>query len=117
MEKRGIPKKQIEKETKDDLMEWFVINPWNAYEGGSYYGIPEITGHPEKNDSIWPTWLRHSPTSDLRDVGLELWGMARDRAPLGGHMMDEENKRRAVCEFAGNLLSKLFEAEEQARTE
>jgi hypothetical protein len=98
-----------------DPMEWFRIRPRGYGESGSRYDIPEITGHPTEADPMWPKWIKWIPTSQLDDVRLELSKLARDRCPYGGHLMEEENRRRAVCEFAGHLLFKLFEAEKQAR--
>jgi hypothetical protein len=109
--KHGIDAKQVEKETKKDAMAWFGIRPRQYGESGSHYGVPEITGNPAGKNPNWPSWIKLVRTEDLKPVGTELWGEARDRQPLGGHMMDEENERKAACEFAGRLLSKLCEVE------
>jgi hypothetical protein len=114
--RRGIvTKERIVRETDCDSMEWFRIRPREYGESGSHYGIPEIIGHPGEDNPLWPSWLKLIPTSQLKDVWLELSNLAQERCPLGGHLMDEENLRRAVCEFADTLFFRLYEAEKQAR--
>ena len=98
-----------------DNMEWFRIRERRSGEDGSHYGVPEIISQPDKIAPMWPPWLKLIPTSQLADVRLEAHRLARDRSPLGGHLMHEENLRKAVCEFAGHLIYSLCEVEEQAR--
>jgi len=90
-----------------DAMEWFRIRPRRYGESGGHYGIPEIIGH--------PIWISLIPTSRLKDVRLEVWNLAKERMPLGGHLMTEENRRRDVCGFAANLIGTLCDEEEKAR--
>jgi hypothetical protein len=112
----GIDAKQIEKETKKDTMEWFGIRFRKYGESGSRYGVPELIGNPAGKNPNWPSWIKLIQTAELETIGSELWGMAQDKKPRGGHMMDEENKRKAACEFAGQLLSKLCKVEKGFRS-
>jgi hypothetical protein len=98
-----------------DAMQWFRIRPRAYGASGSAYGVAEITGQPTEAGVTWPMWVKWIPIGQLDPMGVDLWRLAQDRRPLGGHQMHEENRRRAVCEFAGYVLSTLFKAEKKAR--
>jgi hypothetical protein len=38
--------------------------------------------HSELRNPNWPSWIRLIRTDDLKAVGTELWGKARDSRPL-----------------------------------
>lgn len=106
-------KEDIVKETKHS-MSWFKIRPRQYGESGSNFGVPEIVSSPAENH-IWPTWLKLIPTSELQDIGRDISTLIKERRPLGGHLMEDENRRRAVCEFADHLLWRLLSAERENR--
>jgi hypothetical protein len=103
---------KITRALKHDAMSWFRIRPREYGESGNHYGIAELTTDASVHR---PKWLGLVPTSDLDKVWRQASELLDERRPLGGHMMDEENRCRAASEFADQLLFRLYEAEKQAR--
>jgi hypothetical protein len=95
-----------------DDMTWFLIRSRQYGESGSHYGVAELT---DDASSCRPKWLGLISTPDLQKVWLRASDLFEKRRPSGGHMMDEENRRRAYSEFADQLLFKLYTLEEEAR--
>lgn len=115
--KHGVDASRIAKETKRDQMRWYRIRSRNYGESGSRFGVAELIGSPAAGDPNWPSWIKLIPAGDLERTGIDLWSLARDRQPPYGYEMEEENRRAAACQFAGQLLSRLCEAEAKSRSQ
>ncbi len=108
-------RKNISAAVNNDPMNWFIVRDRRYGESGSHYGVTEIVAKPGGSDPLWPAWVALIPTAQLSDVGLAASKFSKARAPLGGHMLDEENRRKAVCEFADHILWRLLSTETETR--
>jgi hypothetical protein len=108
-------REKIAAEVKRDPMTWFRTRPHQYGESGSHYGHAELVATPGGSDPAWPTWVTLIPTAQIREMWLAAGDLSKKRRPLGGHNMDEENRRRAVCEFADHVVWRLLDDEEKAR--
>jgi hypothetical protein len=109
-------RKSIVTAVGNDPMNWFIVRDRRYGESGGHYGVTEIVAKPGGSDPQWPAWVALIPTAQLRDVGLAASQLSKERRPFGGHMMDEENRRRAVCEFADQILWRLLFTETEVRS-
>jgi len=101
--------------TDDNAMNWFRIRERNYGESGSHYGIAELLSQPGQSNPAWPAWLKLIPTDNLKDIWLELSNLLKERQPLGGHQLHEENRLKAANEFADQLIFRLYEMEKASR--
>lgn len=99
----------------NDPMNWFSVRDRRYGDSGGHYGVTEIVAKPGGSDPLWPAWVALIPTAQLRDVGLAASKLSKERTPFGGHNMDKENHRRAVCEFADHILWRVLYDESEAR--
>ena len=108
-------RERIVTEVNSDPMKWFEVRSRQYGESGSHYGIAEIVAEPGGSTPMWPTWVTLIPSSQLSEVQFAASELSEERCPLGGHNMDEENRRKAVCEFADHILWTLLQTEEEIR--